>query len=119
MILDTKSELPTYLKKEFFKVALEEGLREKNVDIKKIIFDEPNGGGENYCSKIYRVKVFYYSNKHQMDKEISLIIKSITITPATQFLEDLSVFLTEKIFYLDVLGKLELLVADGSKFGAK
>lgn len=119
MILENNSEPPTYLNTEFFKAALEDGLREKRIEIKKIIFAEAIGGGENYCSKIYRVKGFYRSSRYQFDEEISLIVKSIVITPATQFLEELSVFLKEKIFYLDVLGKLELLIVDGSKFGAK
>ncbi|XP_023305272.2 uncharacterized protein LOC111687090 [Lucilia cuprina] len=119
MILDNKSEVPAYLNKDFFKAALEDGLREKQIEIRKIIFIESNGGGENYCSKIYRARALYRSFKHHSDKEISLIIKSIAITPATQFLDDLAVFLREKIFYLDVLGKLELLITDGSKFGAK
>ncbi|KAM7347494.1 uncharacterized protein ACRADG_007062 [Cochliomyia hominivorax] len=97
----------------------EDGLHEKIINVKKITFADSNDGGENYCSKIFRVKVLYQRSKHQFDEEISLIVKSIAITPATQFLDDLSVFLTEKVFYLDVLEKLELLIADGSKFGAK
>ncbi|XP_065363812.1 uncharacterized protein LOC135957074 [Calliphora vicina] len=119
MILDNKLEPPAYLNKEFFKAALEDGLREKIVEIKNIIFAESSGGGENYCSKIYQVKALYRRSKYQLDEEIELIVKSIAITPATQFLDDLAVFLREKIFYSDVLGKLELLIADGSKFGAK
>ncbi|TDG39970.1 hypothetical protein AWZ03_013609 [Drosophila navojoa] len=114
------SEPPKYLNEDFFKAALEDGLRDMRVDIKKIIFAESNsGGGENYCSKIYRARALYRSSKRQLDEELALIVKSIAITPATQFLEELAVYLREKIFYFDVLGKLEVLIGDGSKFGAK
>lgn len=119
MLLDKKAEVPACLNKDFFKAALEEGLREQHIDIREIVFDESNGGGENYCSKIYRTKLLYQRGPYQLAESISVIVKSITITPATQFLEDLGVFFREKIFYSDVLGKLELLIADGSKFGAK
>ncbi|XP_068158779.1 LOW QUALITY PROTEIN: uncharacterized protein [Drosophila tropicalis] len=111
---------PKYLNEDFFKAALEDGLRDMRVDIKKIIFAESSGGGgENYCSKIYRAKALYRSSKRQLDEELALIVKSIAITPATQFLEELAVYLREKIFYFDVLGKLEVLIGDGTKFGAK
>ncbi|EDW65158.2 uncharacterized protein [Drosophila virilis] len=114
------SEPPKYLNEDFFKAALEDGLRDMRVDIKKIIFSESSGGGgENYCSKIYRARALYRSSKRQLDEELALIVKSIAITPATQFLEELAVYLREKIFYFDVLGKLEVLIGDGSKFGAK
>ncbi|XP_017011347.2 uncharacterized protein [Drosophila takahashii] len=113
-------EPPKYLNEDFFKAALEDGLRDMRVDIKKIIFAESSGGGgENYCSKIYRAKALYRSSKRQLDEELAMIVKSIAITPATQFLEELAVYLREKIFYFDVLGKLEILIGDGSKFGAK
>ncbi|XP_020806211.1 uncharacterized protein LOC110182504 isoform X1 [Drosophila serrata] len=123
MKLEEKSrgqDPPKYLNEDFFKAALEDGLRDMRVDIKKIIFAESSGGGgENYCSKIYRAKALYRSSKRQLDEELALIVKSIAITPATQFLEELAVYLREKIFYFDVLGKLEVLIGDGSKFGAK
>lgn len=119
MKLETKNEPPQYLNEQFFKTALEDGLRDMRVDIKKIIFAESNGGGENYCSKIYRAKALYRSSKHQLDEELALIVKSIAITPATQFLEELAVYLREKIFYFDVLGRLEVLIGDGAKFGPR
>ncbi|XP_017055021.1 uncharacterized protein LOC108097315 [Drosophila ficusphila] len=123
MKLDEKrlgQEPPKYLNEDFFKAALEDGLRDMRVEIKKIVFAESSGGGgENYCSKIYRAKALYRSSKRQLDEELALIVKSIAITPATQFLEELAVYLREKIFYFDVLGKLEVLIGDGSKFGAK
>ncbi|XP_039962258.1 uncharacterized protein LOC120775922 [Bactrocera tryoni] len=119
MKLETKSEPPQYLNEQFFKTALEDGLRDMRVDIKKIIFAESNGGGENYCSKIYRAKALYRSSKRQLDEELALIVKSIAITPATQFLEELAVYLREKIFYFDVLGRLEVLIGDGAKFGPR
>ncbi|XP_034489565.1 uncharacterized protein LOC117793365 [Drosophila innubila] len=123
MKLETEKRInqpPKYLNEDFFKAALEDGLRDMRVDIKKIIFaDSSGGGGENYCSKIYRARALYRSSKRQLDEELGLIVKSIAITPATQFLEELAVYLREKIFYFDVLGKLEVLIGDGSKFGAK
>lgn len=110
---------PQYLDEKFFKTALEDGLHDTKVDIKRIVFGEPNTGGENYCSKIYRAKALYRSSKKQLDEELALIVKSIAITPATQFLEDLAVYMREKIFYFDILGRLECLLGDGSKLGAK
>ncbi|XP_036320279.1 uncharacterized protein LOC118734677 [Rhagoletis pomonella] len=119
MKLEIPNEPPQYLNEQFFKAALEDGLRDMRIDIKKIIFAESNGGGENYCSKIYRARALYRSSKRQLDEELALIVKSIAITPATQFLEELAVYLREKIFYFDVLGRLEVLIGDGSKFGPK
>lgn len=111
---------PKYLNEDFFKAALEDGLRDMRIDIKRIVFAESSGGGgENYCSSIYRAKALYRSSKRQQDEELALIVKSIAITPATQFLQELAVYLREKIFYFDVLGRLEVLIGDGSKFGAK
>lgn len=116
----TRRGPPKYLNEEFFKIALEDGLREMRIDIKRIVFAESSGGGgENYCSSIYRAKALYRRSKRQLDEELALIVKSIAITPATQFLQELAVFLREKIFYFDVLGRLEVLMGDGSKFGAK
>ncbi|XP_067635735.1 uncharacterized protein [Eurosta solidaginis] len=119
MKLDTKNEPPQYQNEKFFKTALENGLRDMSVDIKKIIFAQSSGGGENYCSKIYRARALYRSSKRQLDEELALIVKTIVITPATQFLEELAVYLREKIFYFDVLGRLEVLIGDRSKFGPK
>lgn len=119
MVLDNSSDRPSYLNEDFFKAALEVGLRDNCIDIKKIEFGESSGGGENYCSKIYRAKALYRCSQRQLDEELALIVKSISITPATQFLEDLAVYLREKIFYFDVLDKLEMLIGPGTKFGAK
>ncbi|XP_073828787.1 uncharacterized protein [Musca autumnalis] len=119
MILENSNNLPSYLNEDFFKAALEVGLRDNCVDIKKIEFGEPSGCGENYCSKIYRAKALYRCSKRQLDEELALIVKSIAITPATQFLEDLAVYLREKIFYFEVLDKLEMLIGHDTKFGAK
>ncbi|ALC48450.1 CG9497 [Drosophila busckii] len=112
---------PKYLNEEFFKTALEDGLREMRVEIKKVVFSESSGSGagENYCSKIYRARALYRSSKRQRDEELQLIVKIIAITPATQFLEELAVYLREKVFYFDVLGKLQVLIGDGCQFGAK
>ncbi|KAL9883064.1 uncharacterized protein ACN427_010579 isoform 1-T2 [Glossina fuscipes fuscipes] len=120
ILFNMATELPNYLNENFFKTALEDGLHDESVYIKKIILSDNNsGGGENYCSKIYRAKALYRSSKTQLDEELALIVKSIAITPATQCLEDFAVYLREKIFYFDALGKLEMLIGDNTKFGAK
>lgn len=53
-----------------------------------------------------------------MTEQLSLIVKTIPITEATQFLEDVCVFIKEKQTYTDVLPRLDIL-SRGDTFGAK
>lgn len=118
-------DVPLHLNEKFFNETLENGLHKNHIIIDNIIFEMGSETGENYCSKIYRVKIQYYekiitksSTITSSLKNISLIIKSIPINEANDFLNHLNVFLKEKIMYLDVLPKIETLV-NHSKFGAK
>ncbi|BFF93391.1 uncharacterized protein DMAD_11252 [Drosophila madeirensis] len=117
-----KISVPEYLNEEFFTEALEEGLRETKVTLKEIHFEWGSNPGDNYCSAIYRVQVTFakwLDGKESASKEqLSLIVKTIPITEATQFLEDVSVFIKEKQTYTDILPRLEIL-SRGDKFGAK
>lgn len=116
--------VPDYLNEQYFINALEEGLRQEKVNIHGINFTWGSNPGDNYCSSIYRVLIDYDTNKEQSEEEpqekqqISLIVKTIPITPETKFLEDVGVFVKEKITYWDVLPRLAIL-SNGDKFGAK
>ncbi|XP_017079549.2 uncharacterized protein LOC108113477 [Drosophila eugracilis] len=117
-----KISVPEYLNEQFFTETLEDGLRESKVTVKEIIFDWGSNPGDNYCSAIYRVELTFSkwvngAESTATDK-LSLIVKTIPITEATQFLEDVSVFIKEKQTYTDVLPRLEIL-SRGDRFGAK
>ncbi|KAM7347472.1 uncharacterized protein ACRADG_007038 [Cochliomyia hominivorax] len=118
---ENKIFVPDYLNKEFFVTALEEGLREVKVNIHEINFTWGSNPGDNYCSSIYRVLIDYDTDFGQDDpkekQQISLIVKTIPITSETQFLEDVGVFVKEKLTYWDVLPRLAIL-SNGDKFGA-
>ncbi|XP_050328952.1 uncharacterized protein LOC126758641 [Bactrocera neohumeralis] len=113
--------IPDYLNENFFLAALEEGLREIQVTVKEVTFEWGSNPGDNYCSRIYRVAVAYErlvdDDEPPVQEQRSLIVKTIPISKDTRFLEDVGVFLKEKITYLDVLPRLQILV-DGQKFGA-
>lgn len=119
---DNNIMVPEYLNEEFFVNTLEEGLREVKVTIHEINFAWGSNPGDNYCSSIYRVLVDYDTSCGHDDpqerQQISLIVKTIPITPETQFLEDVGVFVKEKLTYFDVLPRLSIL-SNGDQFGAK
>nr|XP_043067418.1 uncharacterized protein LOC122321484 [Drosophila bipectinata] len=114
--------IPEYLNEKFFSDTLEEGLRESKVTLKEINFEWGCNPGDNYCSTIYRVQVSFSKwvdgKESPEEEQLSLIVKTIPITEATQFLEDVSAFTKEKQTYTDVLPRLEVL-SRNDKFGAK
>ncbi|XP_060663986.1 uncharacterized protein LOC132796737 [Drosophila nasuta] len=114
--------VPEYLNEGFFVETLEEGLRESKVTLYEINFEWGSNPGDNYCSAIYRVLLNFArwaDGKESTKREnLSLIVKTIPISPDTQFLEDVSVFIKEKQTYTDILPRLDIL-SNGSKFGAK
>lgn len=111
---------PKHLDTNYFVEILENALLRNNFEIKTINFTMGSSTGENYCSHIYRVKVCYKStNESGNDGCISIIIKSMPQTEANVFLLDLNVFLKEKIFYNDVLPRMEVLCKDNVKFGPR
>ena len=57
MILDNNSDAPTYLNEDFFRTALEDGLGEQRVDIKKIIFTESNANDRKSAGTA-RIQIF-------------------------------------------------------------
>ncbi|KAH8298382.1 hypothetical protein KR018_012191, partial [Drosophila ironensis] len=119
---EQKISVPEYLNAQFFTDTLEEGLRETKVTLKEINFEWGSNPGDNYCSAIYRVQVTFSKwadgKESPAEEQLSLIVKTIPITEATQFLEDVSVFIKEKQTYTDILPRLDIL-SRGDKFGAK
>lgn len=111
-------EVPSYLNKEFFENALEDGLREPSVKIKDLKFTLGSECGENYCSRIFRVFVSYVVGDAENMENKSLIVKSIPIYEYNKFLEELAMFEKEKVFYYDILPKMEILL-NNSKIAAK
>ncbi|XP_030376720.1 uncharacterized protein LOC115625714 [Scaptodrosophila lebanonensis] len=113
--------VPDYLTEEFFIQTLEEGLHEMKITLHEVNFEWGSNPGDNYCSAIYRVLVSFtrWAEGKPLDhkEQRSLIVKTIPITPDTQFLEDVKVFMKEKQTYTSVLPRLEVL-SNGDKFGA-
>ncbi|XP_039959784.1 uncharacterized protein LOC120774315 [Bactrocera tryoni] len=113
--------VPDYLNENFFVAALEEGLRAIQVTVKELTFEWATNPGDNYCSRIYRIAVTYErlvdADEPPVQEQRSLIVKSIPVPEDIRFLEDVGVFLKEKMTYLDVLPRLQVLVPC-PKFGA-
>lgn len=122
MIVKNKQNIvvPEYLNEGFFVNALEEGLREVKIVIRELDFAWGSNPGDNYCSSIYRVIIKYdsFGDDPVEGQIISLIVKTIPISPETQFLEDVGVFVKEKLTYTDVLPRLAIL-SKNDQFGAQ
>ncbi|EDW76265.1 uncharacterized protein Dwil_GK15368 [Drosophila willistoni] len=111
---------PQHLDVAFFEEVLETALRTAKVQLLSIHCKLGSSTGENYCSKIYRVTIEYKLHsdpKHT--KQQMFIVKSIPRIESVEFIEDLQVYLKEKITYYDVLPRLELLMQCKQRFGPK
>ncbi|XP_016964700.1 uncharacterized protein LOC108034332 [Drosophila biarmipes] len=119
---EQKISVPEYLNEQFFTDTLEEGLRESKVTLKEVNFEWGSNPGDNYCSAIYRVGLTFAKwadgKESAATEQLSVIVKTIPISEATQFLEDVNVFIKEKQTYTDVLPRLDIL-SRGDTFGAK
>ncbi|KAL5277994.1 hypothetical protein ACFFRR_002938 [Megaselia abdita] len=119
MKIETNNLLvPDYMNLDFFKGVLEEGLYIINGKFTRIVFEMGSGAGDNYCSSIYRVKMVFKRTDDAPEEELSVIIKCIPITEATQFLENVGVYVVEKSMYQDIIPRMEILLSN-SNFGAK
>ncbi|XP_075156629.1 uncharacterized protein LOC142229920 [Haematobia irritans] len=113
--------IPEYINEEFFVNALEEGLREVKIVIRELEFTWGSNPGDNYCSSIYRVHIIYDSygaDRNELDQNIHLIVKTIPVIQENLFLQDVGVFVKEKLIYADILPRLAIL-CDNDDFGAK
>lgn len=120
IINENNIQIPEYMNGDFFINTLEEGLRESNITVHEVKWEWGSNPGDNYCSSIYRVLLSYtrqFSELKEIEQK-SVIVKTIPITPETQFLQDVQVFMKEKSTYCDVLPRLEIL-SEGDKFGAE
>lgn len=118
----TVSVIPKHLGLELFEEILENACQLANPKIKRIRFKMGSSAGDNYCSLIYRTEICYITCEsnamaENQEKTLSVIIKSMPVTKSIDFLEDMKVFLKEKIFYTKVLPIMEYM--SGCKFGAK
>lgn len=112
--------IPKHLNLDFFEEIVENAVQEANPQLKKIFIKMGSSAGDNYCSLIYRVLITYnLIDESSEDKTISIIIKSMPVTKSIDFLEDMKVFLKEKIFYYRVLPIMEIFTEDKKQFGAK
>ncbi|KAH8283642.1 hypothetical protein KR018_010328 [Drosophila ironensis] len=109
---------PKHLDVPFFEQALESALRTSKYKLISIHIQLGSNTGENYCSQIYRTKVSFQKLNHPVDT-ISFIVKSIPQLESVEFIEDLQVYLKEKITYYDVLPRLELLMQCKQRFSPK
>uniref|UniRef100_A0A1I8PNA5 CHK kinase-like domain-containing protein n=1 Tax=Stomoxys calcitrans TaxID=35570 RepID=A0A1I8PNA5_STOCA len=78
--------------------------------------------GDNYCSFIYRVQMSFAESEEgpaKLRPPLSVVIKSTPISTAIDFLDDMKVYLKEKVFYYTVLPVIENCAARKSRFGAK
>ncbi|KAM7348680.1 uncharacterized protein ACRADG_007935 [Cochliomyia hominivorax] len=112
--------IPKHLNLNFLEEIIENAIQEANPQIKRIFIKMGSSAGDNYCSLIYRVLMTYNLTEECCeDKTISVIIKSMPVTKSIDFLEDMKVFLKEKIFYYHILPIMEIFTNDHRQFGAK
>ncbi|XP_065365263.1 uncharacterized protein LOC135958291 [Calliphora vicina] len=112
--------IPKHLNVDFFEEIVENAVQEANPRIKRIFMKMGSSAGDNYCSLIYRVLITYsLSDDSCPENTISVIIKSMPVTKSIDFLEDMKVFLKEKVFYYHVLPIMEIFTHDRRQFGAK
>ncbi|XP_017858765.1 PREDICTED: uncharacterized protein LOC108610903 [Drosophila arizonae] len=109
---------PKHLDVAFFEEVLETMLRTSHVQLVGIHCALGSSTGENYCSLIYRVKLTYRRNDGKVE-QTGVIVKSIPRIDSIEFIEDLQVYLKEKITYYEMLPRLELLMKCKRRFGPK
>jgi len=109
---------PSHLDVPFFEEVLETALRTARVQLLSIHIRMGSSTGENYCSQIYRVKVSFKRPDHP-EQHMAFIVKSIPHLDSVEFIDDLQVYLKEKITYYEVLPRLELLMQCNRRFGPK
>ncbi|XP_004523895.1 uncharacterized protein LOC101460424 [Ceratitis capitata] len=101
-------EIPNYFNTEFFKRALENGLRMGDLKIQGISIENLTIGGENYCSNIYRANIKYKTSEDQYNEQ-TIIIKNMP-KQKQSVLSRLNIYRKETIFYLDIKPKMEALM---------
>lgn len=104
-------EIPDYLNPEFFKTALQNGLKLKNVEILSLEYSMGSGGGENYCSLIYRV-VITYTTSQINSQNISVIVKSLPTDGERILVEEMQLYEKETEVYFDLIPKIESIFND-------
>ncbi|XP_044313397.1 uncharacterized protein LOC108041553 isoform X2 [Drosophila rhopaloa] len=109
---------PSHLNVAFFEEVLETALRTARVQLLAIHIRMGSSTGENYCSQIYRAKVSFKRPDHP-EQQMVFIVKSIPRQDSVEFIEDLEVYLKEKITYTEVLPRLELMMQCKRRFGPK
>lgn len=114
---------PKHLDVALFEEVLETALRTARVQLDGIHCSMGSSTGENYCSQIYRVRLKYrlQTGKNSLNDshQLAVIVKSIPRIESVEFIEDLQVYLKEKITYYEVLPRLELLLQCKRRFGPK
>ncbi|XP_055909080.1 uncharacterized protein LOC129943997 [Eupeodes corollae] len=103
------TEASSYLDSKFFHKALEEGFRELGIIIQNIEVVDAGIGGDNYCSTIFRAKIGFQRGSNGSPENISLIVKSMP-NVNYGFLERLQVYAKEKVFYMDIMHRMEVLL---------
>jgi len=109
---------PKHLDAPFFEEVLETALRTARVKLLSIHIRIGSSTGENYCSQIYRAKVSFKRPDHP-EQDIVFIVKSIPHLDSVEFINDLQVYLKEKMTYYEVLPRLELMMQCKRRFGPK
>nr|XP_016927718.1 uncharacterized protein LOC108008382 [Drosophila suzukii] len=109
---------PKHLDAPFFEEVLETALRTARVTLLSIHIRIGSSTGENYCSQIYRAKVSFKRPDHP-EQDIVFIVKSIPHLDSVEFINDLQVYLKEKMTYYEILPRLELMMQCKRRFGPK
>ncbi|XP_052837410.1 uncharacterized protein LOC128253218 [Drosophila gunungcola] len=109
---------PSHLNVAFFEDVLETALRTTRVQMLTIHIRMGSSTGENYCSQIYRANVSFKRPDHP-EQHMAFIVKSVPHLNSVEFIEDLEVYLKEKITYHEVLPRLELMMQCKRRFGPK
>ncbi|XP_075154639.1 uncharacterized protein LOC142228178 [Haematobia irritans] len=115
-------EIPKHFTYDFFEEIVENAVQDTCARIKKIVIKMGSKVGDNYCSFIYRVEISFSMNAKLAESSLShlsFIIKSTPISKSIDFLNDMKVYLKEKVFYSSVLPVMENCSSMKYRFGAR
>lgn len=100
--------IPEYLDKDFFRKVLKGAFQTNEFMIEKINFTMGSGGGENYCSFIYRAVIDAIING--TIRHLTVIIKSMPTDGERQVFEEIQLHRKETDMYFNILPKMEELL---------
>ncbi|XP_055845194.1 uncharacterized protein LOC129911419 [Episyrphus balteatus] len=102
--------VPKEFDKAFFANALQNGLLEQNLEVKKIKFSSGNENTDTYCEQSFRVILTYAKIGEINPNAITVILK--LYSNKIGLCDSVTAFNKEKWFFTEILPKFEILLND-------